>query len=181
MKKANELRNTSNVTSEPRQVSLSHHQRHCTVCRHAERDAIEQDFLDWRDPYDIAENYGLADRSSIYRHAHATGLFPLRRRNMRAALENLIERNDQVEVGATAIIRAVRACTRINDDGQWVEPPNRVVVTRTTAPEDAIAASSLPPADGDSTRGYPAGPDRDAFRQRYLPATEPHSKTESKH
>jgi hypothetical protein len=181
MKKANELRNTSEVTTEPRQVSLSHHERHCKVCRHAERDAIEQEFLDWRDPYDIAEEFGLADRSSIYRHAHATGLFPLRRRNMRAALENLIERNDQVEVGATAIIRAVRACTRINDDGQWVEPPNRVVVTRTIATEDAVAASNLPPADGDALKDYPPRPDREAFLKRYLPATGPHSKSESKH
>ena len=30
----------------------------------------------------IAEEYGLADRASIYRHAHALGLFPKRQRNI---------------------------------------------------------------------------------------------------
>jgi hypothetical protein len=44
-----------------------------------------------RSPAVITEEYGLSDRSSIYRHAHALGLFAKRQRNVRAALERIIE------------------------------------------------------------------------------------------
>ena len=40
---------------------------------------------------DIAEDHRIGDRQTIYRHAHATGLWNRRRRNLRAALESLIE------------------------------------------------------------------------------------------
>ena len=36
---------------------------------------IEGDFISWRSPAAIATEYGLADRASVYRHAHALGLF----------------------------------------------------------------------------------------------------------
>jgi hypothetical protein len=36
--------------------------------------------------------YGLADRASVYRHAHALGLFAKRQRNIPAALEKNIEK-----------------------------------------------------------------------------------------
>jgi hypothetical protein len=35
---------------------------------------IEADFISWRSPTAIAQEYGLADRASVYRHAHALGL-----------------------------------------------------------------------------------------------------------
>jgi hypothetical protein len=33
---------------------LSRHQRKCCVCRHAERDAIEEAFIHWQSPNEIA-------------------------------------------------------------------------------------------------------------------------------
>jgi hypothetical protein len=39
------------------------------------RDEIEQDFVAWKSPIAIAEEYGLADRMNVYRHATALGLF----------------------------------------------------------------------------------------------------------
>jgi hypothetical protein len=59
----------------------------CKICSHIHREEIERDFMSWKSPALIAKNYGLKDRSSVYRHAHALGLFPRRRRNVRAALE----------------------------------------------------------------------------------------------
>ncbi len=70
----------------------------------------------------LLEGHGcLLDRSSIYRHAHATGLFALRRRNSRAVLERLVERVDEVSVTDVGILRALREYNRLNDEGQW--PP----------------------------------------------------------
>jgi hypothetical protein len=82
---------------------------------------IEQDFVSWRSPGVIVEEYGLADRSTVYRHAHACGLFVKRQRNVRAALERIIERAGEVDVTAAAVVSAVGAYARINAAGQWVE------------------------------------------------------------
>jgi hypothetical protein len=81
-------------------INLGRHQRNCSVCAHDEREEIEAAFVGWRSPAVIAEEYGPADRSSVYRHANALGLFPKRQRNIRAALERIIERADSVDVTA---------------------------------------------------------------------------------
>jgi hypothetical protein len=74
----------------------------------------------------MAKYYKLRNRASVYRHAHALGLFPKRQRNVRAALEKIIERAGEVEVNATAVVSAVGAYARINAAGQWVERSERV-------------------------------------------------------
>ena len=102
-------------------VSLGRHRRNCTICRNPRRDEIEHDFVGWRSPAIIVEEFGLADRSSIYRHAHAFDLLAKRQRNIRAALERIIEQADQVEVTAAVIVAAVQAYSKINAAGQWVE------------------------------------------------------------
>jgi hypothetical protein len=73
-------------------VSLGRHQRNCSICAHPQREEIEAGFIGWRSPAAIAEEFGLADRTSVYRHAHALGLFDKRKRNIRAALERIIEK-----------------------------------------------------------------------------------------
>jgi hypothetical protein len=60
-------------------------------------------------------------RDSIYRHAHACDLVEPRRRNVRAALERIIERAGDVPVNAGAIVAAVASYSKINANGQWVE------------------------------------------------------------
>ncbi|HEX7729875.1 MAG TPA: hypothetical protein VF392_12610 [Terracidiphilus sp.] len=69
----------------------------------------------------IAEEYGLADRASVYRHAHALGLFPKRQRNIRAALERIIERAESVDVTASAVVAAIGAYAKINAAGEWID------------------------------------------------------------
>ena len=103
------------------QVSIGRHQRNCTICRHPRRDEIEHHFVGWRSPASIAGEFGLADRSSIYRHANAFDLSAKRQRNIRAALERIIEKADEVEVTAAVIVAAVQAYSKINAAGQWVE------------------------------------------------------------
>jgi hypothetical protein len=105
-----------------RRPAPARHNRKCNVCRHAERAAIEQDFLRWHSPDRIAEDYGIADHSSVYRPAHATGLFKRRAATIRLALEPIIERAMTVNVTADAIIRAIYVHAHLTDDGKWVEP-----------------------------------------------------------
>jgi hypothetical protein len=69
----------------------------------------------------IAQEYSLADRTSVYRHAHAFGLFEKRKRNVRAALERIIEKAGEVEVTSSAVVAAVQAYAKINAQGQWID------------------------------------------------------------
>jgi hypothetical protein len=107
-------------------TSLGRHKRHCTVCAHEECSEIEADFIGWKSPAAIADEYDLADRSSVYRHAHAFGLFEKRKRNVRAALERIIEKAGEVEVTASAVVGAVQAYSKINAQGQWVDQSQQV-------------------------------------------------------
>ena len=102
-------------------INLGRHAAECKICAHSQREEIERDFINWRSPASIAKQYKLKNRASVYRHAHALGLFPKRQRNVRAALEKIIERAGEVEVNATAVVSAVGAYARINATGQWVE------------------------------------------------------------
>lgn len=102
-------------------VSLGRHQRNCSICSHTQREQIEADFIGWRSPAAITEEFGLADRASVYRHAHALGLFPKRQKNIRAALERIIEKAGEVDVTASAVVAAVQAYAKINAAGEWID------------------------------------------------------------
>jgi hypothetical protein len=110
----------------------SHHTRHCIICHHPERDAIEEEFLHWHSPDTIAAGFKVPWRG-IYRHAHAFNLFERRDRDLRFALGHIIERAQRVRTTADSVIRAVHAYTRINSSGQWVEPPSHVIVSSGSA------------------------------------------------
>jgi len=116
-------------------VSLGRHKRTCSVCRHPQRAELEAAFIDWRSPAAIAEDYGLTDRASVYRHAHALGLFEKRRRNIRAALERIIEKAGDVDVTASAVVSAVQAYAKINGAGEWID--------RTEIPSDKARYGSF--------------------------------------
>jgi len=116
-------------TTQPAKIDLSHHERRCSICRHPERDAIEQAFIHWTSTFDISEEFNLPGSSAVYRHAHATGLHEFRRQNVRYALDQIINNAAHVDVTADSVVRAVRAYARINSSGQWVEPAKRIVIS----------------------------------------------------
>jgi hypothetical protein len=107
-------------------VNLGRHEAECRICSHERREEIERDFISWRSPAAIAKEYGLKDRSTVYRHAHALNLGPNRQRNVRAALERIIEHAGEVEVNAAAVVSAVGVYARINGSGQLVERSERI-------------------------------------------------------
>ena len=103
---------------------FSRHPRRCTICSHPDRDAIEGDFIRWRNPQQIAKAYNLSDRVSVYRHAHYAGLFQRRKRQVARVLETLLESVETCPLeAADMIIRATRLYVRLNEHGEWTEAP----------------------------------------------------------
>lgn len=173
---------------------FSRHSRRCLVCAHPDRDAIEGEFIRWRSPIAIAEDYGLADRNSIYRHAHATGLLQRRRSEAARVLENVLERGESCPTAEFDVItRAVRLYTSLDDDSRRHEPPrtnylftaqidpssigivpaaNRVPASEQTGPSNRRAAKELISPGGGSK------PPRGRAKKNLI-ATRPNSKRES--
>ena len=153
MPTANRKRNGKAETGSGRDQKRTTHGRHeyrCTICPHAQRDEIEQAFVTWVSPDRIGKCYGVS-RDAVYRHAHALGLMEKRRRNLRSALERIIEKAGEVEVSASAVVGAVAAYAKINAAGQWVERIERVnlneLFERMTPDEmEAYAADGTLPA-----------------------------------
>ncbi len=56
-------------------IDPGRHAAECKICAHAQREEIEREFINWRSPVAIAKHYKLANRASVYRHAHALGLY----------------------------------------------------------------------------------------------------------
>jgi hypothetical protein len=109
---------TKRAPSKP--ATQARHESQCSICAHPDRAEIDREFVNWASSIRLAEHYVLA-RTSLYRHAHATGLFARRQKNVRAALEQIIEKCGDVEPTAQAVVSAVAAYARINSAGQWVE------------------------------------------------------------
>jgi len=135
----------------PKHISVGRHRKSCSVCAHAQREEIERDFISWRSPIAIAQEYGLADRASVYRHARAYGLFAKRQRDVRTALERIIEKAGDVDVTAAAVVAAVQAYSKINAAGQWIDRSEHVSLNelfeRMTSEElDTYAKSGTLPA-----------------------------------
>lgn len=146
-------------------VSRGRHEQNCGICKHEDRASIERDFIAWRSPAKIAEEYGLRDRSTVYRHAHALSLFAKRQRNIRAALERIIERTDDVEVNASAVVAAVVAYSKINSDGRFIERTERIdlnqLFEKMSKDElEAYAKDGTLPLWFTQTVGQPATPER---------------------
>jgi hypothetical protein len=114
---------------------LSRHARLCTICCHPDRDAIEADFIRWRHPKTIAEEYKIAGRVSIYRHAHATGLFGRRKRELNRVLEDILQCVEFASFDhADVIVRAARVYAHLDEDGKWFEPSKTHIILTGQAP-----------------------------------------------
>ena len=122
-------RRTACSLPKPELTPLERHSRKCIICKHPQRESIEEDFLNWGHPDYITKTYRLVDYHTIYRHAQATGLMQQRTMNVRFAVESVLEHSANVVPSADALLRAVRMCTRINNRGEWHEPPSHVIVS----------------------------------------------------
>ncbi|HWY27413.1 MAG TPA: hypothetical protein VNY97_05720 [Candidatus Angelobacter sp.] len=146
------------ATARKSRAALARHSRRCNVCKHPDREAIELAFLRWRSPDDIAEEYGIAHHTSIYRHVHATGIFARRRQMIRLALDPLLERASSVKVTASAIISAARVYAQISEAGEWIRPAKTVIIHH-------VADSATP-----SSEPKPGNPNSEIRRLEHAPS-----------
>ena len=123
---------------------IERHEAKCTICNHEDREEIDEDFVHWLNPYRIAARYTLHDRSAVYRHARATGLYELRRTHMQFILEHILEQVEDVDITAHCVIRALRAYSRVSATGKWIDPPKRVIVSTEPAPLSQLNVSQTP-------------------------------------
>jgi hypothetical protein len=147
---------------------FSRHPRRCTICSHPDRDAIEGDFIRWRSPDQIARDYHLADRASVYRHAHYAGLFQRRKRQVALVLESFLESAESCPIeAADMIIRATRLYVRINEHGEWVEAPRtQYFITGTMDSTEPSATSPTPSPTQASAEPSDPAPPKPAERRR---------------
>jgi hypothetical protein len=150
------------------EIDLSHHERRCSICHHPEREAIEEAFLQWRSVRSIDVDFEPeGGPTAIYRHARALKLFRQRNLSLRSSLEFVIEQAEHVMPTAEGLVKAIRAYTRINDVGEWIDTPTthivKVMPMVDPEPRNVTNSASVYPANG---RAYPACPDagRDAGR-----------------
>jgi hypothetical protein len=135
------------------ELDLSHHERRCSICHHPDREAIEEAFLQWRRVRNIDLDFkpegGL---TAIYRHARAFNLFKQRNLGLRSALEFVIERAENVVPTAEGLVKAIRAYTRINDAGEWIDTPTthivKVMPMRDPEPRNVTNSASVYPDNG---------------------------------
>lgn len=122
MKRRSETSEAIEPTTDP----LDRHRRKCQVCHHPDREEIEEEFVNWRTAWHLADAYGIQDYRSIYRHATATGLIHARRANLRWALDAILEHGPG-HVNADSVIRAIRAYSCLDENNKWTEPPTEVI------------------------------------------------------
>jgi len=97
----------------------------CRICSQAEREQIENEWCAWANTFELAKQYGLS-RGSIYRHAAALNLRERRARNLRSALERIIEQADSMKVNAASVVQAIQAYAKVNSAGQWIDRSEQV-------------------------------------------------------
>jgi hypothetical protein len=141
------IRNPKPLAAPARASSLDRHHRKCAVCSHPDRETIEELFLHWHSPLATAIHYRIPVRS-LFRHAHATGLYSARQGNLRAVLDRILDRAEEATVTADSVIRAVRAYTCLTPDNQWIDPPSRVIFSTAplASPGNAILSNGAFPS-----------------------------------
>jgi hypothetical protein len=125
-KKSNRINRQRRLQKQLQILLLERHSRRCIICHHPEREAIEEEFVHWRAPWKLAEDFKLADYRTVYRHARAAGLLLQRRERLHSALDAFVESVDDVTFTGDTILRAMRAYSCIDSHGRWTEIPTQV-------------------------------------------------------
>ncbi len=96
---------------------------------------IELRFIEWGRPTLIAREYAIRDRGTIYRHAHAAGLFAIRLRNFMCLYENTIEQAQQTKISSHTIMVATQGLERAMSKLPGFQPERKTTVTRLPSPQ----------------------------------------------
>ena len=126
LKKPNRINRQRRLQKQLQILLLERHSRRCIICHHPEREAIEEEFVHWRAPWKLSQDYKLTDYRTVYRHARAAGLLLQRRERLHSALDAFVESVDDVTFTGDTILRAMRAYSCIDSHGRWTEIPTQV-------------------------------------------------------
>jgi hypothetical protein len=146
---------------EPQSIDLDQHARRCSICKHKDREIIESDFVNWRSISDLAREFRIRDRHSIYDHARAYRLFERRSRNISTALSYIIEQAETVRPSGSAVLEAIKLCSQLDDKGRWTRPTQivRHEYAPGLEPAPKSPANVLAPAREKSKSGSPQIPE----------------------
>ena len=125
-KKSSRINRQRRLQKQLQALILERHSRRCIICHHPEREAIEEEFVHWRAPWKLSQDYNLNDYRTVYRHARAAGLLLQRRERLHSALDAFVESVDDVTFTGDTILRAMRAYSCIDSHGRWTEIPTQV-------------------------------------------------------
>ena len=153
------------------------HSRRCSVCHHPDRIWIELKFIEWNSPTRIAKEYGLYDRDSIYHHAHATGLFEQRRRNILCVYENILERALHARITSHGIMVAIDRLERAIR-GRLPNPAAEIETTVTRDAELVFDPKSVRerPKDQPAPKTNKQAANSDSTQRQHTPTDVPDSK-----
>jgi hypothetical protein len=152
----------SDVASRLSRPDLAKHQARCSICKHDERERIDAAFLQWSRVINIVHDFKLPSRSCVYDHARAFNLFELRARNIRFALEHIVENVEDLKPTAHAVIEAVKVLSHLDENGRWHRPAARVVVESQRLPRSSQrdvlrCAATVPLGEGENTADFGSG------------------------
>src|SRR5579864_4851917 len=168
-KKSNRINRQRRLQKQLQILLLERHSRRCIICHHPEREAIEEEFVHWRAPWKLSQDYKLNDYRTVYRHARATGLLLQRRERLHSALDAFVESVDDVTFTGDTILRAMRAYSCIDSHGRWTEIPTQVQFSTahppqppTTSPRGPHVGSDVIDIDSDPDGEPEEDPEDDA-------------------
>src|SRR5579863_8448152 len=108
-------------------VNLGRHRAQCKICCFSDsiRERIEEEFISRTPLHWYLEEYGIV-RDTLYRHAHAVGLFGERRKYLSRVLEMIIDRGERSTVSTPVVISAVKALAKMDPAGKSAEPVQQI-------------------------------------------------------
>ena len=95
-----------------------HHSALCQICRHADREEIDWEFLHWTHAEALVREYGLGSSRAVYRHARACGLYEKRGKRLRFALERIVEHVGEIKPTPAVILGAIRLIYQMDQKEQ---------------------------------------------------------------
>jgi hypothetical protein len=158
VKKTSRINRQRRLQKQLQILLLERHSRRCIICHHPEREAIEEEFVHWRAPWKLAQDFKLADYRTVYRHARAAGLLLQRRERLHSALDAFVESVDDVTFTGDTILRAMRAYSCIDSHGRWTEIPTQVQFSTSN---DAHPPQPSPPGPSVGSDVIDIDPDAD--------------------
>ena len=157
-----------------REVSRGRHMAQCSICKHPQREEIEETWLNWTGLATIEFKYKVS-RDSVYRHAHALGLFSKRRSNLIPSYERIVERGDTISYSGSNIISALRELEKLiqvekaAEAVQSADPKPASQETPAKESDNGVVAGSLvtlldempgaQPGQGQNEEKEPQGPE----------------------